>query len=120
MILGSSHYLTVNVPYVRLLPEYRPQYGVSLLTEDDPKFLAYCILSENLPQFNFGEFLHHPLETNIPMILNGTTRRNPVDSNQVNMEARQLVHLFLSTNQETFDWYCDQVLIVPLYVLLSV
>jgi hypothetical protein len=54
MTLISSHYLTVNVPYVHLLPEYRPQVDVSLPSEDDHKFLACCILSENLPQFDFG------------------------------------------------------------------
>jgi hypothetical protein len=103
MTLSSSHYLTVNVPYVHLLPEYRPQLDVSLPPEDDPKFLACCVLSENLPQFHFGEFPDHPLEINTPTILNGLTSRNPVDLNQVSVEARQLVLLYLSTDQEVFD-----------------
>jgi hypothetical protein len=89
---SSSHYLTVNVPYVHLLPEYRPQLNISLPPEDDHKFLACCILSENLPQFHFGELPHHPLE----IIWNGPTSRNSVDLNQVSVEARQLVHLYLS------------------------
>jgi hypothetical protein len=93
MTLSSSHYLTVNVPYVHLLPEYGPQLDVSLLSEDDPKFLACCVLSENLPQFDFGEFPHHSLEINIPTILNGSTRRNPVYLNEGSVEARQSVHL---------------------------
>jgi hypothetical protein len=71
--------------------------------EDDPKFLACCVLSENLPQLSLGEFPHYALETNTPTILNGPTSRNPVDLNQVSMEARQLICLFLSTDQETFD-----------------
>jgi hypothetical protein len=54
MTFSSSHYLTVNVPYVHLLLEYGPQLDVSLPPEDDPKFLACCVLSENLPQFDFG------------------------------------------------------------------
>jgi hypothetical protein len=58
MTLSSSHYLAVNVPYVHLLPEYRAQLDVSMPPEDDPKFLAFCVLSENLPQFDFGEFPH--------------------------------------------------------------
>jgi hypothetical protein len=33
-------HLTVNVPYVHLLPEYKPQFDVSLPAEDDPKFLT--------------------------------------------------------------------------------
>jgi hypothetical protein len=33
------------------LPKYRPQLYVSLSSEDDPKFLACCVLSENLLQF---------------------------------------------------------------------
>jgi hypothetical protein len=45
--------------------------------EDDPKFLACCVLPENLPKFDFWEFPHHPLETNRPTILNGLTSRNP-------------------------------------------
>jgi hypothetical protein len=77
--LSCSHYLTVNVPYVSLLPEYRPQLKVLLPPEDDPKFLACCILSENLSQSDFGEFPHHPFEMNTPMILNGPVSRNPVD-----------------------------------------
>jgi hypothetical protein len=48
--LNSSHYLTVNVPYALLLPEY-----VSLPPQDDPKFLASCELFENVPQFEFGD-----------------------------------------------------------------
>jgi hypothetical protein len=77
MTLSPSHYLTVNVPYVHLLPEYRPQLDASLPPEDDPKFLACCVLSENLPPFDFREFPHHPLETS-----------TPVDLNQVSVEAR--------------------------------
>jgi hypothetical protein len=103
MTLSSSHYLTINVPYVHLLPEYRPQLDVSLPSEDDPKFLTCCVLSENLPKFDFWEFPNHPLETNRPMILNGLTSRNPVDFNEVSVEARQLVHLYLSTDQKAFD-----------------
>jgi hypothetical protein len=82
---------------------FRPQHNISLTPEDIPKFLTCCVLSENLPQFYFGEIPHHPLDTNIATILNVPTSRNPVDLNQVSMEARQLVHVYLSTNQETFD-----------------
>jgi hypothetical protein len=103
MALGSSHDLTVNVPYVRLLPEYRPQLDISLPPEDDPKFVACCILSENVPQFSVQKFSHHPSNTNTPTFLNGLASRNPVDLNQVSVEARQLVHLYLSTDQETFN-----------------
>jgi hypothetical protein len=87
---------------VHLLPEYRAQLDVSFPPEDGPKFLACCVLSENLPQFDFREFPHHPLATITPKILNGPTSRNLVDLNQMSVEARQ-VHLYLSTDQETFD-----------------
>jgi hypothetical protein len=92
MTLSSSPYLTINVPHVCHLPEYSPQLNVSLPPEDDPKFLPCYILSENLPQFNFGEFPHHPLEMNTPTISNGPTSRNAValDSNHVSVEARQI------------------------------
>jgi hypothetical protein len=53
MTLSSSHYLSVNVAYVHLLPEYRPQLDVSLPPEDNPKFLTFCLFYENLPQFDF-------------------------------------------------------------------
>jgi hypothetical protein len=79
MILSSSRYLTINVPQVHLLPEYRPQLDVSLQPEDDPKFPSFCVLSENLPQFDFGEFPHHPLEVNTPTILYGPISRNSED-----------------------------------------
>jgi hypothetical protein len=81
---------------VHLLPEYRAYLDVSLPPEDDPKVLACCVLPENLPQFDFGEFPHHPLETITPKILN-------VDINHIGVEARQLLHLYLSIEQETFD-----------------
>jgi hypothetical protein len=77
MTLSSSHDLTVNVPYVHLLPEYRSQFDISLPPEDDPKSLACCVLPANLPQFDFREF-PHPLEMNSPMILNGPTSIKPV------------------------------------------
>jgi hypothetical protein len=48
MALSSSHYRAVGAPYVHFLPEYRPQFNVSSPTEDEPKFVIYCILSENL------------------------------------------------------------------------
>jgi hypothetical protein len=57
----------------------------------------------NLPQFDFGEFPHHPLETNTPTILNVPASINPVDLNQVSVEARQLVHPYLSTDKGIFD-----------------
>jgi hypothetical protein len=95
--------MTLHVLYVHLLPEYRAQLDVSLPPEEDLKFLACCVLSENLPQFDFGEFPHHPLKTITPKILNGPKSRNPVDLNQMSTEARQLVHLYLSTDHETFD-----------------
>jgi hypothetical protein len=88
---------------VYLLPEYRLQLDVSLPPEDDPKFLACCLLSENLPHFDVGEFPHHPLATITPKILNGPTSINPVYLNQMSVEARQLGHFLLSTHQETFD-----------------
>jgi hypothetical protein len=57
------------------------------------KGVSKYVLFENLPQFDFGEFPYHPLETNTPTLLNGPTSRNPVDLNQMSVEARQLVHL---------------------------
>jgi hypothetical protein len=66
MTLRSSHYLAVNIPYVHLMPEYRAQLDVSMPPEDNPKFLACCVLSENVPQFDFGEFPHHPLKIITP------------------------------------------------------
>jgi hypothetical protein len=103
MTLGSSNYLTLNVPYVHLLPEYRLQLDVSLPPEVNPTFLECCVLSEHQPQSDFREFAHHPLETNTPTILDGPTGRNPVDLNQVSVEVRRLVHLYLSNDQEISD-----------------
>jgi hypothetical protein len=73
------HYLTVNVAYVHLLPEYSLQFDVSLPSKDNPEFLACCVLSENLAQFDFGEFSDHLLERKTPAVLNGCTGRSPVD-----------------------------------------
>jgi hypothetical protein len=53
MALSSTHDLTVNVPYVHFLPQYRPQLEVSLSPEHDPKFserasrdMVYILYSE--------------------------------------------------------------------------
>jgi hypothetical protein len=68
MALSSSHYLTANVPYVHLLPKYRPERDVSLPPEDDPKIPACCVLSEHMTNFSLGTQLHfggfplHPVE----------------------------------------------------------
>jgi hypothetical protein len=96
MALRPSLYLTVNVPYVHRLPQYRPQLEVSLPLEDDANILVCCVLSENLTQFNFGELPHHPLVINIAMILYNLISRYRVDLNQVSVEARQLPHLYLA------------------------
>jgi hypothetical protein len=68
MTLSSSHYLTVDVPYAHLLPECRPQQEVSFPSADDPKLLAFCIVLENLSQFDFRELTHHPMEMNTSTI----------------------------------------------------
>jgi hypothetical protein len=73
-------------PYVHLLPEYRPHLRVSMKHEDDHKVLTCCVLGKNLPQFDFGESPYHPLETNTPKILNGPTRINPMDIDQVKVD----------------------------------
>jgi hypothetical protein len=46
-----------------------------LNTGVNPKFLACCVLSKNMPQFDFREFPHLPLEMNTSN-LNGPTSRN--------------------------------------------
>jgi hypothetical protein len=102
MILSPSNYLTVNVAYVPFLPLYRPQLDVSFPPEDDPKFPARCVLSESLSRFDVREFPHHPQERNTT-IWNGSASRNPVDLNQASVEGRQLVRLYVSIDQETFD-----------------
>jgi hypothetical protein len=47
---------------------------MSVSPADDPRFLACRIFSENLTQFDFGDFPHHPLKTNTSMILNDPSR----------------------------------------------
>jgi hypothetical protein len=53
-------------------------------------------LPENLPQFDFQDFPRHPMEMKMPAILNIRRSANAVDLNQASIEARQLVHLYLS------------------------
>jgi hypothetical protein len=103
MILSSLHYLIVNVPYVHFLSEYSHQFDISLPPRNDPKFLACCVLSQNLSHLDFKVFQYHSLKVNTPTILNGPTSRDPVDLNQVSMDARQLVHFSLFNGQENFD-----------------
>jgi hypothetical protein len=54
--LSSPHYLTLNVPYAHLLPEFRPRLHVSLPLDDDSKFLACRVMSEKLTTLDSGEF----------------------------------------------------------------
>jgi hypothetical protein len=77
MTLSSSHDLTINVPYIHLLPECRPQLDISLHPKTIPNSwpVAYYL---KMCQFHFGEFPHNSLEMNTPMILNDPTSRYPI------------------------------------------
>ncbi|KAJ4438286.1 hypothetical protein ANN_14225 [Periplaneta americana] len=92
-----------DVQNVHLLLEYRPHIDVSLTCEHDPKLQEYCVCPHNMPQFDSEGIPNHTPETNKPMILNGPTSRNREGSDQVSVEAKQLGHLYLSIDQETFD-----------------
>jgi hypothetical protein len=73
-------------------------YSTSAWTQASARhstFLPCCVSSENLSQFNFGEFSYHPLETNTACILNGPMTRNPV----VRVEARQLAYFYPLTRK---------------------
>ncbi|KAJ4441653.1 hypothetical protein ANN_11511 [Periplaneta americana] len=95
--------ITEDVQNVHLLLEYRPHIDVSLTCEHDPKLQEYCVCPQNMPQFNSEGIPNQAPETNKPMILNGPTSRNREGSDQVSVEAKQLGHLYLSIDQETFD-----------------
>ncbi|XP_069704358.1 P43 5S RNA-binding protein-like isoform X3 [Periplaneta americana] len=95
--------ITEDVQNVHLLLEYRPHIDVSLTCEHDPKLQEYCVCPQNMPQFDSEGIPNQAPETNKPMILNGPTSRNREGSDQVSMEAKQLGHLYLSIDQETFD-----------------
>jgi hypothetical protein len=70
--------------------------------EDDSEFLACCVLSENLPQFDFGVSTSSSGDeyTNN---FKWPHKKKSSGLNQVSVEARQLVLLYLSNNQEAFD-----------------
>ncbi|KAJ4446999.1 hypothetical protein ANN_08987 [Periplaneta americana] len=95
--------ITEDVQNVHLLLEYRPHIDVSLTCEHDPKLQEYCVCPQNMPQFDSEGIPNQAPETNKPTILNGPTSRNREGSDQVNVEAKQLGHLYLSFDQETFD-----------------
>ncbi|KAJ4444636.1 hypothetical protein ANN_06432 [Periplaneta americana] len=95
--------ITEDVQNVHLLLEYRPHIDVSLTCEHDPKLQEYCVCPQNMPQFNSEGIPNQAPETNKPMILNGPTSRKREGSDQVSVEAKQLGHLYLSIDQETFD-----------------
>ena len=95
--------ITEDVQNVHLLLEYRPHIDVSLTCEHDPKLQEYCLCPQNMPQFDSEGIPNQAPETNKPMILNGPTSRNREGSDQVSVEAKQLGHLYLSNDQETFD-----------------
>ncbi|KAJ4449975.1 hypothetical protein ANN_01382 [Periplaneta americana] len=92
-----------DVQNVHLLLEYRPHIDVSLTCEHDPKLQKYCVCPQNMPQFDSEGIPNQAPETNKPMILNGPTSRNREDSDQVSVEVKQLGHLYLSIDKETFD-----------------
>ncbi|KAJ4432489.1 hypothetical protein ANN_21108 [Periplaneta americana] len=95
--------ITEDVQNVHLLLEYRSHIDVSLTCEHDPKLQEYCVCPQNMPQFDSKGIPNQAPETNKPMILNGPTSRNREGSDQVSVEAKQLGHLYLSIDQETFD-----------------
>ncbi|KAJ4437898.1 hypothetical protein ANN_13837 [Periplaneta americana] len=95
--------ITEDVQNVHLLLESRPHIDVPLTCEHDPKFQEYCVCPQNMPQFDSEGIPNQAPETNKPMILNGPTSRNREGSDQVSVEAKQLGHLYLSIDQETFD-----------------
>ncbi|KAJ4433505.1 hypothetical protein ANN_15814 [Periplaneta americana] len=95
--------ITEDAQNVHLLFEYRPHIDVSLTCEHDPKLQEYCVCPQNMPQFDSEGIPNQAPETNKPMILNGPTSRNREGSDQVSVEAKQLGHLYLSIDQETFD-----------------
>ncbi|KAJ4445893.1 hypothetical protein ANN_12579 [Periplaneta americana] len=95
--------ITEDVQNVHLLLEYRPHIDVSLTCEHDPKLQEYCVCPQNMPQFDSEGIPNQAPETNKPMILNGPTSSNREGSDQVSVEAKQLGHLYLSIDQETFD-----------------
>ncbi|KAJ4431723.1 hypothetical protein ANN_20325 [Periplaneta americana] len=95
--------ITEDVQNVHLLLEYRPHIDVSLTCEHDPKLQEYCVCPQNMPQFDSEGIPNQAPETKKPMILNGPTSRNREGSDQVSVEAKQLGHLYLSMDQETFD-----------------
>ncbi|KAJ4448056.1 hypothetical protein ANN_10068 [Periplaneta americana] len=95
--------ITEDVQNVHLLLEYRPHIDVSLICEHDPKLQEYCVCPQDMPQFDFDGIPNQAPETNKPMILNCPTNRNREGSDQVSVEDKQLGHLYLSIDQETFD-----------------
>ncbi|KAJ4440570.1 hypothetical protein ANN_08715 [Periplaneta americana] len=95
--------ITEDVQNVHLLLEYRPHIDVSLTCEHNPKLQEYCVCLQNMPQFDSDGIPNQAPETNKPIILNGPTSRNREGSDQVSVEAKQLGHLYLSIDQETFD-----------------
>ncbi|KAJ4427680.1 hypothetical protein ANN_25329 [Periplaneta americana] len=95
--------ITEDVQNVHLLLEYRPHIDVSLTCEHDPKLQEYCVCPQNMPKFDSEGIPNQARETNKPMILNGPTSRNREGSDQISVEAKQLGHLYLSIDQETFD-----------------
>ncbi|KAJ4426958.1 hypothetical protein ANN_26757 [Periplaneta americana] len=95
--------ITEDVQNVHLLLKYRPHINVSLTCEHDPKLQEYCVCPQNMPQFDSEGIPNQAPETNKPMILNGPTSRNREGSDQVSVEAKQLGHLNLTIDQETFD-----------------
>jgi hypothetical protein len=103
MTFSSSYYFTVNVPYDLFLPEYRLQPDVSLHPKTIPNswHVAYCLTIYHNPIS--GSFLIiHWRRIQQPFKM-ASTCRNPVDLNQVSVEVKQLVHMYISLDQETFD-----------------
>ncbi|KAJ4449736.1 hypothetical protein ANN_01140 [Periplaneta americana] len=103
VLLPQVVVITEDVQNVHLLLEYRPHIDVSLTCEHYPKLQEYCVCPQNMPQFDSEGIPNQAQETNKPMILNGPTSRNREGSDQVSVEAKQLGHLYLSIDQETFD-----------------
>jgi hypothetical protein len=79
------------------------QLSISLPPEDEPEFLACCILSEKPVTIQFQRVSTSITGDEYTNNFKWPTSINPVDLNNVSVEAKQLVHLYLSNEQDLLN-----------------
>jgi hypothetical protein len=97
MSFSSLYYLSINVPYVHLLPEHATTRGLLAPQKRSriPGMLPFV--------WKPATIRFQSASTSCTEAKSHEHNRKPVDLKPVSVNARRMIHLYLSNYQESFD-----------------